>query len=168
MLRRSKSNNQEPSSEAPPKRRRLRVASIAACAGAVVGVFRRIRARAGSSAPTLDVPSTGQADWPPLKLTNSNAEPSAAAVGLAAGVGLADAPPAPVKPDPTPATGATTLPPWVEPEEGQCPLTHPVKGNASSNIYHVPDSRFYAMTLAERCYRDAEAAEADGMRAPKR
>jgi hypothetical protein len=43
-----------------------------------------------------------------------------------------------------------------------------VKGNASSNIFHVPGSRFYDMTTPERCYRDAEAAEADGMRAPKR
>ena len=31
-----------------------------------------------------------------------------------------------------------------------------------------PGSRFYDMTIPERCYRDAAAAEADGMRAPKR
>ena len=59
-------------------------------------------------------------------------------------------------------------PAWVEPADGQCPLSHPVKGNASSNIYHVPGSRFYDMTTPERCYLDAAAAEADGMRAPKR
>ncbi len=58
--------------------------------------------------------------------------------------------------------------PWIDPVDGQCPLSHPVKGNASSNIYHEPGSRFYDMTTPERCYRDAAAAEADGMRAPKR
>lgn len=63
---------------------------------------------------------------------------------------------------------APDTPGWVEPVDGACPLSHPVKGNASSQIYHVPGSRFYDMTSPERCYRDAAAAEADGMRAPKR
>ncbi len=72
---------------------------------------------------------------------------------------------------PLAAPGAESVadrPAWVEPVDGQCPLSHPVKGNASSNIYHVPGSRFYDMTTPERCYLDAAAAEADGMRAPKR
>jgi hypothetical protein len=43
-----------------------------------------------------------------------------------------------------------------------------VKGNADSGIYHLPGTRHYARTVPERCYRDAAAAEADGMRAPKR
>ena len=62
----------------------------------------------------------------------------------------------------------TDVPAWVDPVDGQCPLSHPVKGNASSGIYHLPASRFYDKTSPERCYRDAAAAEADGMRAPKR
>lgn len=41
-------------------------------------------------------------------------------------------------------------------------------GTASSNIFHLPGSRFYDMTTPERCYRDGEAAEADGVHAPKR
>lgn len=44
---------------------------------------------------------------------------------------------------------------------------HPVKDNASNNIFHVPGSRFYNMTTPGHCYRDAEAAEADGIWAPK-
>lgn len=64
--------------------------------------------------------------------------------------------------------GATNDLPWVDPTDGECPLTHPVKGNASSRIYHVPGSRHFDRTMPERCYRDAAAAEADGIRAPKR
>lgn len=43
-----------------------------------------------------------------------------------------------------------------------------MKDNASSNIFHVPGLRFYNMTKPRHCYHDTEAAEADGMRAPKR
>ena len=50
---------------------------------------------------------------------------------------------------------------WVEPdEEGACPLSHPVKANANSGIYHVPGGPFYDRTHAERCYADAAGAEA--------
>ena len=66
------------------------------------------------------------------------------------------------------ASPATTAPDWIEPVDGTCPLTHPVKGNANSHIYHVPGGRFYDTTVPERCYRDEAAAEADGMRASKR
>ena len=67
------------------------------------------------------------------------------------------------------ATTATTdSSAWVDPVDGACPLTHPVKGNANSGIFHLPGGRFYDTTVPERCYRDAEAAEADGMRASKR
>jgi hypothetical protein len=63
---------------------------------------------------------------------------------------------------------APTSPSWIAPVDGACPVTHPVKGNANSGIYHVPGGRFYDATLPERCYRDESAAEADGMRASKR
>jgi len=56
---------------------------------------------------------------------------------------------------------------WVEPNDGACPLSHPVKANANSGIYHVPGGRFYERTQAERCYVDAASAEADGYRAAK-
>ena len=86
---------------------------------------------------------TGPVAWPPL---------------VAVATGVAD----------TSAEAPSELAPWVDPVDAGCPLTHPVKGNASSRIYHVPGSRFYDMTIPERCYRDPEAAEADGMRAPRR
>ena len=68
----------------------------------------------------------------------------------------------------SPRTKAPAVPAWVEPVEGACPVTHPVKGNTNSNIYHVTGGRFYDATVPERCYRDTAAAEADGMRASKR
>ena len=79
---------------------------------------------------------------------------------------------APLRASSTPAiadaVAATTSPSWIAPVDGACPVTHPVKGNVNSGIYHVPGGRFYDATLPERCYRDELAAEADGMRASKR
>jgi len=84
--------------------------------------------------------STGPAAWPPLRMAESDA-----------------ATPSPV----APGSG------WVEPDGGSCPISHPVKGNLSSGIYHVAGGRFYDRTKAERCYADPAAAEADGLRASK-
>jgi hypothetical protein len=57
---------------------------------------------------------------------------------------------------------------WVEPVEGECPLTHPVKGNADSGIFHVPGGLSYDRTVPERCYASEADAEADGFRKSKR
>ena len=56
---------------------------------------------------------------------------------------------------------------WADPVDGQCPDGYPIKANDNSGIYHVPGGRFYDRTVPERCYADAEAAEADGYRAAK-
>jgi len=56
---------------------------------------------------------------------------------------------------------------WVPANDGTCPLTHPVKANDSSKIFHVPGGRFYDRTRPERCYATPEAATADGYRAAK-
>ena len=37
-----------------------------------------------------------------------------------------------------------------------------------TGIYHPPGAFAYDRTHADRCYRDAEAAESDGLRAAKR
>jgi hypothetical protein len=44
-------------------------------------------------------------------------------------------------------------------------VTHPVKANANSRIYHPPGGQFYERTRADRCYTDVAAAQADGYRA---
>jgi hypothetical protein len=57
---------------------------------------------------------------------------------------------------------------WIGPEDdGSCPISHPIKANDNSGIFHVPGGRFYDRTKAERCYQSAEAAGADGYRQAK-
>ena len=45
-----------------------------------------------------------------------------------------------------------------------CPAEFPIKGNATSKIYHVPGQVSYPQTFAELCFASAEAAEAAGFR----
>ncbi len=63
------------------------------------------------------------------------------------------------------ATAART---WVEPVDGICPASHPIKGNADSGIFHIPGGTSYERTTPERCYGSAADAEADGFRQAKR
>ncbi len=57
---------------------------------------------------------------------------------------------------------------WVRGDGGaEASAGFPVKGNASSRIYHVPVGRSYNRTVAERCYPSPGAAEADGYRPAK-
>jgi hypothetical protein len=56
----------------------------------------------------------------------------------------------------------------VAPVDGACPPGYPVKAKHNSEVFHVPGGASYDRTTPDRCYRDAEAAEADGLRAAKR
>jgi hypothetical protein len=79
--------------------------------------------------------------------------------------------PSPPKPEirePAAATAAPTVEPWVEPDGDSCPATHPVKAKLGSGIFHEPGGQMYDRTTPDRCYRDADAATADGLRASKR
>ncbi len=51
---------------------------------------------------------------------------------------------------------------------GNCPSWAPIKGNASSKIYHLPSGAYYSRTKAEECFSTARAAEQAGYRASKR
>jgi hypothetical protein len=78
-------------------------------------------------------------------------------------------PPAP-RPAPAVGTEPGTEPgpeTWLEPVDGECPPTHPVKGKLASGIYHLPGGLNYERTRPDRCYVDAAAAEAAGLRASK-
>jgi len=80
----------------------------------------------------------------------------------------ADAPAPPVTtPEATPAAAAAATT-WVEPDNGACPISHPVKAKMSSGIFHVPGGQNYDRTKADRCYSDAASAETDGLRQAKR
>jgi hypothetical protein len=60
------------------------------------------------------------------------------------------------------------LPPWVDPKGTVCPKSHPVKGKLSSMIFQVPGNFAYERTTPDRCYKSADEAEDDGLRAAKR
>jgi large subunit ribosomal protein L17 len=51
-------------------------------------------------------------------------------------------------------------------EDGSQPDGFPIKGNASSKLYHVPDSPFYDRTIAEVWFATTEDAEAAGFALP--
>jgi hypothetical protein len=57
---------------------------------------------------------------------------------------------------------------WVEPSDGTCPTSHPVKAKLASGIFHVPGGANYERTRPDRCYASPEVATADGLRAAKR
>ena len=54
--------------------------------------------------------------------------------------------------------------PLDDPDEA--PEGFPIKGNADSMLYHVPDSPFYGRTVAEAWFATPEAAEAAGFSLP--
>jgi len=64
--------------------------------------------------------------------------------------------------------------PGIQPNAfGNCPLTHPIKGNFTTHsgepcIFHMPHQKFYGKTKAERCYATEEDAQEDGCRKSKR
>ena len=44
----------------------------------------------------------------------------------------------------------------------ECPSAYPIKGNATSMLYHEPGTPTYMATIAEYCFSSAEAARAAG------
>jgi hypothetical protein len=69
---------------------------------------------------------------------------------------------------PQPRTGTVPTEAWVEPADGSCPASHPVKAKLASGIFHEPGGASYDRTKADRCYGSATAAVADGLRPAKR
>ena len=51
-------------------------------------------------------------------------------------------------------------------EGDEQPEGFPIKGNASSKLYHRPGTRFYESTVAEIWFADEAAAEAAGYQLP--
>ncbi|KAA0021518.1 50S ribosomal protein L17, sunset domain variant [Antrihabitans cavernicola] len=70
--------------------------------------------------------------------------------------------------DESSAAAATELPAGAHAplEDGSQPEGFPIKGNADSKLYHVPDSRFYNSTVAEIWFATADDAEAAGYLLP--
>ena len=133
---------------------------------------RRGRAAAGEGGARRPHELGPPATWPPLSRP-SRRSPRSATSSRARSTATDEPTPEPAPPvsdEPVAAVGAVAdrrpRPGSTRPDGG-CPLTHPVKANGNSGIYHVPGGQFYERTRAERCYVDAAAAEADGYRAAK-
>jgi len=136
--------------------RLVRLATLAAAAAAIVAVVRALR----RDADPLPAPaSTPSEPWPALRPEDAAAPDGAQ-------------PDAVPTPDATPAADAAPSTPdaaWVEPvADGSCPEGYPIKAKLGSKIFHAPGQLNYDRTTPDRCYADAAAAEADGLRAAKR
>jgi len=62
------------------------------------------------------------------------------------------------------STGAVPTPSRTTPSLGSCPSWAPIKGNASSGIYHVPGGGSYDKTNPEECFSTEQAAVDAGYR----
>ena len=129
------------------------------------------------------VEPAGPPEWPPLPAPDPAPQPAPAEP--AATPTPEPAPTTTSIPEPSPETGAASFVNalvdapearssdgaaggWAEPnDDGSCPVSHPIKANDNSGIFHVPGGRFYDRTKAERCYQSAETAVADGYRQAK-
>lgn len=167
-------------------KRLVRFASIAAALAAVVAAVKAMR----RSEDPLPKPSSAPSDpWPPLRGEGAAArtespwtpdaapapntpdpEAAAPAVASARPESTDDATVRSPEPDgvpvaATPTQGAS----WTAPDDaGECPDGYPIKAKMSSKIFHSPGQLNYDRTTPDRCYVDATAAEADGLRAAKR
>lgn len=146
-----------------------RMFRLALVLGAAAAVYKVVQARRPSPAlPESDA-------WPPTPRPVP-APPQAAPAATRRAEPVTE--PGGAKTPPTPrASAAKKAPandvakaaaPWVEAVDGECPPTHPVKAKLASKIYHLPGMLAYDRTRPDRCYRDGESAEADGLRKAKR
>jgi hypothetical protein len=142
-------------------RRSFRIGLTLGVLGALLFALTKIL---GSRRSSTTEPAVRASDpWPPL-------EPVSPAADRPAPVTTALQPdpeaPAPARPAKSPVAKPATA--WVEATDGVCPTTHPVKAKLTSKIFHLPGMQNYARTNPDRCYRDADSAEADGLRPAKR
>ena len=133
-------------------RRTLRIGLLLGLLGGVAFALARLLGQ--QSSERLALPSGSREPWSRLSDDPTTAAPP---IGRLL--------PDPAAPAPASSPQPTT---WVEPTGGVCPTSHPVKAKLSSKIFHLPGMANYERTTPDRCYADAEAAEADGLRPAKR
>ena len=114
--------------------------------------------RPAASPPSAAPPARPRAKKAPLKAAPSTSSSAAKAPRAKKTAVKA----APAKKSSSRATA------WVVPTGDVCPTTHPVKAKLASKIFHIPGMLNYDRTRPDRCYRDATAAEDDGLRPAKR
>jgi hypothetical protein len=133
--------------------------------GVAYAAWRAWSARVPAPAPGGVEWSTGPFPFPPVPHAAST--PTTEKPATAKPATPKPAKPAKPKPAATKTSGASTAT-WKKPNaDGSCPKTHPVKAKMASGIFHVPGGANYARTKPDRCYVDAQAAAADGLRPAK-
>lgn len=134
-----------------------RLFRLVVLAGVVAGAVAAVRALTSSKDPLPAPAAPSSEPWPPLP--TEPVEPTPAPPKEAAPVTAVP------EPDGVPIGNAS----FVEPTEGgECPDGFPIKAKLRSKIFHAPGQLNYDRTTPDRCYVDAAAAEADGLRAAKR
>ena len=111
--------------------------------------------------PADEMPATAPAREPAARETAAKKAPAKKTAAKKTAAKKAPAKKAPAKK--TAAKKSRSVA-WVEPEGGVCPTSHPVKAKLRSAIFHLPGMAAYARTSPDRCYRDEQAAIADGLR----
>jgi hypothetical protein len=172
-------------------RRVLRIALWVAFVSGVVMAFLKIRQARQPAAPAPTPDGGADAPWPRLQVDEPapTREPEPAATAApsepehepepAAKPEPEAKPKAAAKPEPAakakPKAAAKKAAPkgaaapsagdsaWVEPVEGVCPTTHPVKASLARRIFHIPGGLSYGRVIPDRCYRSPADAEADGL-----
>jgi hypothetical protein len=146
-----------------------RVFKLGVLAGAGYAIWRYLETRSSQSGVTWEAQPAPYPPRPQPTEAPTAAPAATPATGAPAGAD-ASAPtdPAPGAPAVDSAAPVSTNGAWVEPVAGTCPEGYPVKAKMSSGIYHVKGGLSYGRTTPDRCYRDVETAEADGLRPAKR
>lgn len=139
------------------------IALVTAAVAALVRLLRGGPAPQFSNHPSVNGGPTATPDPDPLPTPVVETEP---AIPAEPAVDPEPASASDPKPAADPAPAADQL--WVAPIDGACPPGYPIKGKLKSAIYHQPGGLAYERTNPDRCYPNAEAAEADGLRAAKR
>ncbi|CAN5167416.1 hypothetical protein BH24ACT1_BH24ACT1_10020 [soil metagenome] len=150
-------------------RRLFRFALKLGLIGSVVAVVAKVLDRRRSASSDW---ATSTEPWPPIDSSDNRAadpapsEPDSAALAQdAEGEAIAD----PDEVDALLSAGSEGAEAWTDPgDDGICPASHPIKAKLSSKVFHLPGMANYERTKADRCYTDAETAEADGLRQAKR
>ncbi|MCB0987961.1 MAG: hypothetical protein KDB09_09350 [Acidimicrobiales bacterium] len=155
----------------------VRVALTLACIAAILVIIRRLR---GPAAPVFTTPAPSPAL---LALTTPTSDSSATTqqsrsaiptppTGQAAGEERdedKDEDDRPTSASDVPAEPAPHGERWVfADQDGECPLSHPIKAKLRSGLYHEPGMVAYQRTNPDRCYATRVDAEADGLRRAKR
>lgn len=137
----------------PPEPTGVADVAAAASVAAAEGAAEHAAAARKSAAKraTAKTPTAKTATAPKKAAAKKTAAPKKAAVKKAAAKKAAPAPQ-----------------PWVDPEGGVCPTSHPVKAKLSSRLYHLPGMLAYNRTRPDRCYATEDAATADGLTKARR